>query len=127
MEIGKVPNNILKNIVLDKIVNNRSEVLVRPGIGEDCCVVDFGEYSLVMSSDPITGAVNEIGRLSVLVNWSIRLPSSSSVVPGGARIVIISPKGSTPQEATSLQEICTARRPISFAAPVMGSVDITQA
>jgi hydrogenase expression/formation protein HypE len=65
MEIGKIPNNILKEIILDKIKGNRKEVIIRPSIGEDCCAVDFGEYTCVMSSDPITGTANEIGRLAV--------------------------------------------------------------
>ncbi len=53
--------------------------------------------------------------------------STSSVVPSGASIVNKSPKGSTPLAATSLQDMCTARRPISLEAPVIGSVDTTQA
>lgn len=105
MEIGKVPNSILKDIVLDKLKNNRSEVLVRPGIGEDCCVVDFGEYSCVMSSDPITGAVNEIGRLAVLVTCNDI--ASCGVEPLGLIITILAPPGTTEKELETLMDQLT--------------------
>ncbi len=93
MEIGKVPNDILKSIVLGKLVNNRSEVLVRPGIGEDCCVVDFGEYSCVMSSDPITGTANEVGRLAVHVTCND--VAACGVEPLGLIVTILAPPGTT--------------------------------
>jgi len=34
--------------------------------GEDCCAVDFGKDVCVLSSDPITGAVNEWGVLQCM-------------------------------------------------------------
>lgn len=68
MEIGKVPNSTLERIVFNKLLKNRSEVMIRPGIGMDCTAVDFGSYACVMSSDPITGTAREIGRLAVHIN-----------------------------------------------------------
>jgi len=42
-------------------------------VGEDCCAVDFGKDVCVLSSDPITGAVNEVGRLAVhgILQWTL--------------------------------------------------------
>lgn len=68
MKVGKLPNSLLKEIIIDKLRKERKEVLVRPGIGEDCGVVDFDGNVCVVSSDPITGAVNEVGRLAVHVS-----------------------------------------------------------
>ena len=96
MEIGKVPNAILKDIVFGKLKNNRSEILVRPGIGEDCCVVDFGEYSCVMSSDPITGAANEVGRLAVHVTCND--VAACGVEPLGLIVTILAPPGTTQKD-----------------------------
>lgn len=96
MEIGKVPNSILKEIIIDKLKNKRKEVIVRPNIGEDCCAVDFGEYICVMSSDPITGTVNEIGRLAV--NISCNDIASSGVEPIGLLVTILAPPGTTEKE-----------------------------
>lgn len=89
MEIGKIPNDILKRIILDKIKCRRSEVLVRPNIGEDCCALDFGENICVLSSDPITGAANEVGRLAVHV--SCNDIASSGVEPIGIIATVLAP------------------------------------
>jgi len=67
MDIGKVPNSVLTELIINKIKANRKEILIRPKVGEDCCAVDFGKDVCVLSSDPITGAVNEVGRLAVHV------------------------------------------------------------
>lgn len=96
MNIGKVPNEVLKKMVFDKLKNNRKEVLIRPGIGEDCCAVDFGEYVCVMSSDPITGAVNDVGRLSVHI--SCNDIASCGVEPLGLINTILAPEGTTEDE-----------------------------
>lgn len=96
MKIGKVPNDILNSIVLNKLKNNRSEILVRPGIGEDCCVVDFGDYSCVMSSDPVTGAVNEAGRLAVHITCND--VAACGVEPLGLITTILAPAGTSEEE-----------------------------
>jgi len=93
MKIGKVTNDILKKVVFDKIRNCRKEVLVRPGIGEDCCAVDFGKDACVLSSDPITGAVNEVGRLAVHI--SCNDVASCGVEPIGLLVTILAPPGTT--------------------------------
>ena len=43
-------------------------VLVGPGIGEDCAVVDMGDRLLIAKSDPITFASDNVGRYVVQVN-----------------------------------------------------------
>ena len=105
MEIGKVPNNILQRIVLDKIKNARKEVLIRPKIGEDCCAVDFDKYVCVMSSDPITGAVNEVGRLAVHV--SCNDIASCGVEPLGLLATILAPPGTDEKDLdTVMSHLC---------------------
>lgn len=93
MEIGKVPNSTLQKIILDKIVHKRNDILIRPKIGEDCCAVDFGENACVMSTDPITGAVNEIGRLAVHIGCNDI--ASCGVEPLGILLTILAPKDTT--------------------------------
>ena len=63
LKVGKLDSDLLKRIVFEKITYKRPECLIRPGIGEDCAVISFGDYECVMSTDPITAAVSEIGRL----------------------------------------------------------------
>ena len=36
MEIGKLPNEVLRALILDKIRNSRDEILIEPAVGEDC-------------------------------------------------------------------------------------------
>ncbi|NTV90549.1 MAG: AIR synthase, partial [Clostridiales bacterium] len=96
METGKVPNSILKELVLDKLKKTRSEVLVRPQIGVDCCALDFGEYACVMSSDPITGSSKDAGKLAVHV--SCNDIASFGVEPIGLLVTILAPPGTTVEE-----------------------------
>lgn len=65
--------------------------MVRPSVGEDCAVVDFGEYALVMSTDPITGAASQVGRLAVHINCNDI--ASNGIEPLGLMLTILAPKG----------------------------------
>lgn len=96
MKVGKLDSELLRKIVFDHITLHRDEVLVRPGIGEDCAVIDFGEYACVMSTDPITGAANEVGRLAVHI--SCNDVASNGVQPLGLMLTIMVPEGTTAEE-----------------------------
>lgn len=65
---GKIPIDILKNIVFKNLGAQRKEVIVGPAAGLDGAVLDAGNMNLVVSMDPITGAVDRIGWLAVNVN-----------------------------------------------------------
>lgn len=96
MKTGKIPNSILKKMILDRLPAKRSEVLVRPGIGVDCSAVDFGEYACVLSGDPITGAASEIGRLAVHI--SCNDIASCGVEPLGLLVTLLAPPGTSEKE-----------------------------
>ena len=68
LEIGKLPNKLLKEIVLDKIKNHREEVILSSAIGEDCGALNLGDSICVISSDPITGAEHNIGTLAINIS-----------------------------------------------------------
>ncbi|MGC8998092.1 MAG: AIR synthase family protein [Candidatus Bathyarchaeia archaeon] len=68
LPFGKVPIEILKEVVFKNLGFKRWEVVLGPSAGYDGAVVDFGEKSLVASMDPITGAVERIGWLAVNIN-----------------------------------------------------------
>jgi hydrogenase expression/formation protein HypE len=65
---GKIPIDILKNVVFKHLGAARKEVTLGPAAGIDGAVLDLGEKSLIVSMDPITGAVERIGWLAVNVN-----------------------------------------------------------
>ncbi|HHW30780.1 MAG TPA: AIR synthase [Clostridiaceae bacterium] len=105
MKIGKIPNNTLKKIILDKITNKRCEVLIRPKIGEDCSALDFGEDACVLSCDPITGASNEVGRLAVHI--SCNDIASCGVEPIGLMVALLAPPEATEKELeTIMRQLC---------------------
>ena len=65
---GKIPIDILKEVVFKNLGAPRKEVTLGPAAGVDGAVLDFGNKSLIVSMDPITGAVERIGWLAVNVN-----------------------------------------------------------
>lgn len=102
MKIGKLSSELLHKVIFNNIKLQREEVLVRPGIGEDCAVVDFGEYVLVMSTDPITGAANEVGKLAVHINCNDI--ASNGVEPLGLMVTILAPEGTTENEIDGIMK-----------------------
>ncbi len=64
---GKLPANLLKEL-LDRYVTPDPRVVVGPAIGEDATVIDIGDRYLVVKTDPITFATDEIGWYAVHVN-----------------------------------------------------------
>jgi hydrogenase maturation factor len=68
MPPGKVPIEILKEVVFKNLGAKRREVVLGPSAGFDGAVIDIGDKSLIVSMDPITGAVEHIGWLAVNVN-----------------------------------------------------------
>ena len=73
MEIGKVPESVLKRSVLKQLKTKREEVILGSGVGEDCGALELKEDEIfVVSTDPITGTAKEIGNLSVLITVNDR-------------------------------------------------------
>ena len=96
MEIGKLPNDVLEKIVFDNIKNKRKEVLVGSSIGEDNAIIDFGEEICVMSTDPITGATKDIGKLAIHI--SCNDVASSGAEPIGVLLTILAPPNTTEED-----------------------------
>lgn len=68
MEIGKVPETVLKRAVFRQIRTKREEVLVGAGVGEDCAALQLGpDEVFVLSTDPITGTDKNTGELAVQI------------------------------------------------------------
>jgi len=125
MKIGKIPNSTLEKIVLNKIQKNRSEVILRPGIGEDCSAIEFGDYACVLSTDPITGTAKEIGRLAVHI--SCNDIASCGVEPLGLMVTILCPPGATEQELGNIMDqLCSTAASINVDI-IGGHTEITTA
>jgi hydrogenase maturation factor len=67
LPLGKLPPDLLADILARAPVMD-ARVVVPPGIGFDCAVVAPGSDLLVLKSDPITFATDDIGWYLVQVN-----------------------------------------------------------
>jgi len=68
LPFGKIPVDILKEVVFKNLGVKREEVVLGPAAGFDGAVIDVGDKSLIVSMDPITGAIERIGWLAVNIN-----------------------------------------------------------
>lgn len=105
MNLGKVPETVLKRSVLNQIKHRRDEVLVGPAVGEDCSVLAIAEDEvIVISSDPITGAVQDIGTLAVHITANDIASNGAEVI--GIMLTILLPEGTTePELRTMMKDI----------------------
>ena len=67
LPVGKLSPKLLKQL-LAQIPLIDPRILLGPGIGVDCAVLDLGTTLLVLKSDPITFATDEIGWYAVQIN-----------------------------------------------------------
>jgi hydrogenase maturation factor len=97
MKIGKIPETVLKRSVLKHIKRRRPEVLVGPAIGEDCSVIGVnGDEVIILSTDPITGAVQDIGVLAVHITANDIASSGAEVI--GIMVSILLPENTVEAE-----------------------------
>ncbi len=92
MKVGKVPENVLKRSVIKQLHYRRDEVILGPGIGEDCAALALlPDEMLVMSTDPITGATKDIGKLAIQITANDL--ASAGAEPIGVLLTILLPDG----------------------------------
>ena len=96
LKVGKLDNRLLSEAVINKIKCKRPEVLVHAGVGEDCATIDFGQYECVMSTDPITASVKDIGRLCIHI--SANDIASNGIEPIGILLAVMLPEGTTEED-----------------------------
>lgn len=103
MQIGKVPENVLKRSILKQIVHRREEVILHAGIGEDCTALGLApDEILVMSTDPITGTDKGAGNLAVHITANDL--ASSGAEPVGILASVVLPPGTTEKELKQMMK-----------------------
>ena len=102
MEIGKIPENVLKRSVFKKINVKRPEVLIHAGVGEDCAVLAPSEDAIVLSTDPITGTAKDIGKLAFHVTANDIASSGAELV--GVLLTIIFPPENSEEELKAIMD-----------------------
>ena len=99
---GKVPTEVLQEIVFQNLGAKREDVILSPSIGEDAAIVQAGNEVLAVSSDPITGAEEWLGWLAVHV--SANDVATRGVQPRWFNSIILLPRTSTTE---LIEKICT--------------------
>ena len=112
MKEGKLDFDDLRSIIFNNKTIKRNEVKVRNDVGEDCSVIDFGDCEGIFSTDPITGANDNVGKLAVHINCNDI--ASSGGEPIGILVTILAPTYS------SIEEINTVMHEIDEEAAKIG-------
>lgn len=103
MKIGKVSEAVLKRSVLNQIHVRREEVLLGASVGEDCAAVAVAEDEmLVMSTDPITGTVQDIGNLAIQI--TVNDLASAGAEPVGVMLTVLLPERISEQKMRYMME-----------------------
>jgi len=102
MDLGKISYNLLDQLVISKTGQHRSDILIGPGIGKDCCVIDFGEYVCVLSTDPITGTASRMGYFGVHVACNDVVTTGAELI--GILVTIMAPPSSSLNDIDKIME-----------------------
>lgn len=110
MRIGKLSNHDLARLVLSRLPAKTGGVQQGPGIGLDCAAVRFGDGHVVLTSDPITGATVEIGRLAIQI--SCNDVAAAGIRPSAIMLVVIAPPDTDEKALTQVidQAASTAQK-----------------
>lgn len=126
MKIGKVPEQVLKRSVLQQIHNRRDEVLLGASVGEDCAAVMLAEDEmLVMSTDPITGTVQDIGQLAVQITMNDL--ASAGAQPIGVMLTVLLPECISEQKLRHMMQQAEAACARANMQIIGGHTEITKA
>ncbi|MDR1060582.1 MAG: AIR synthase family protein [Clostridiales bacterium] len=125
MQIGKVPNHILDRIVLGKIRSRDSRVLSSSGIGEDCGVLDLGDNHCIVSSDPITGAAEDIGKIAVHV--ACNDIATCGVRPVALMSTVLLPPGASEAELEAVMDDIVGTADSIGVSVIGGHTEVTDA
>lgn len=105
MKIGKLPENVLKRSVFKQLHTKRKEILQGAGVGEDCAAMMLeADEMFVVSTDPITGTTQDIGRMAMLV--TLNDLASAGAEPVGVLLTALLPEDITePQIRQIMQQV----------------------
>ena len=103
MKLGKLDNDTLERLILDRFKKTRSESFGAPHIGMDCAMLDFGGDLIVCSCDPITSAdAKHIGALSVHVNCNDA--AAGGAEPVALLVTLLLPPSETEETVAMIAE-----------------------
>jgi hydrogenase maturation factor len=92
LPVGKLPPALLAQLLAQAPAQDPA-VVVGPGVGIDCAVVEVGPKLLVYKSDPITFATDDIGWYLVQINANDI--ATTGAVPRWLLVTLLLPEGQT--------------------------------
>ncbi|MFC1878963.1 AIR synthase family protein [Chloroflexota bacterium] len=95
LPVGKLPVDLLESLLVSAAPQD-DRVLVGPGIGLDCAIIDAGATLFALKSDPITFATEEIGWYAVQVNANDI--ATTGATPRWMLVTMLLPEGQTTPE-----------------------------
>lgn len=125
LKVGKLDTKVLKNLVIDEITYKRPEIKTGAGIGEDCAVIGFGQYDCVISTDPITSSISDIGRLAIHV--SCNDIASNGIQPVGITLAVMLPVGTCEEDISLLMKQAAKAAKECRVEIIGGHTEITEA
>lgn len=90
LPVGKLPPDLLARLIAGAPVEDE-RVLLGPGIGLDCAVIDLDDHLLVCKTDPVTFATDAMGRYLVRVNANDL--ATTGAVPRWLMVTLLLPEG----------------------------------
>jgi len=121
---GKVPGEILEKYVFTRLGKKHPDLLLGPSVGQDASVIRFGDKVIIVSTDPITGSIEDIGWLAVHVNANDI--ATFGVAPKWFLNSIMLPPGYTPEDlGRIMSQIDEAAKSLDIAV-VGGHTEITE-
>ena len=125
MKVGKVPEAVLKRSVLKQIRTNRPEVLLGASVGEDCAAVALQEDEMfVLSTDPITGTVKDIGHLAIQI--TLNDLASAGAEPIGVMLTFLLPEKLSEAKLRTMMEQAEAAAQAANVQIMGGHTEVTR-
>lgn len=100
MKVGKLTIEDLKDLVLNNIKVSNKNILSSGEIGNDCSAIKVDNKIIYLSSDPITGSSNNLGKLAININCNDI--ATEGIQPLGIMLTILAPAGTTREEIAQI-------------------------
>ncbi len=126
LRLGKLDNDDLERLVLNKFRRVRPETLSFPTVGQDCATLDLGGDLVVLSCDPITSAsIAHLGRLTVHVCCNDA--AAAGAEPVGLLVTLLMPPTGTMDEISRIADDLSAAAQLAGVDILGGHTEVTDA
>lgn len=123
MNIGKLTNEKLNELVLSKLKHVRKEVVSSVGVGIDCAEIATDGRDIVLSCDPITASSFGIGQLSVNVCCNDAVAAGAE--PIGLMVTLLIPPSATEEELSAIVDEMVESASIANVDIIGGHTEVT--